>query len=49
MNIIDLHVHSLVSDGSYTPHDLACHAKEVGLSAPAKKEIRPAFCGRDIT
>lgn len=33
MNIIDLHVHSLVSDGSYTPHDLACHAKEVGLSA----------------
>ena len=33
MNIIDLHVHSLVSDGSYTPHDLARHAKEVGLSA----------------
>ena len=33
MNIIDLHVHSLVSDGSYTPHDLALHAKEVGLSA----------------
>lgn len=32
MNIIDLHVHSLVSDGSYTPHDLARHAKEVGLS-----------------
>lgn len=21
MNIIDLHVHSLVSDGSYSPHD----------------------------
>ena len=33
MNIIDLHVHSLVSDGSYTPHDLARHAREVGLSA----------------
>lgn len=33
MKIIDLHVHSLVSDGSYTPHDLAVHAKEVGLSA----------------
>ena len=26
MNIIDLHVHSLVSDGSYSPHDLAVHA-----------------------
>ena len=33
MNIIDLHVHSLVSDGSYSPHDLAVHAREVGLSA----------------
>ena len=33
MNIIDLHVHSLVSDGSYSPHDLAVHAREVGLLA----------------
>ena len=33
MNIIDLHVHSLVSDGSYSPRELAHHAKEVGLSA----------------
>lgn len=33
MNIIDLHVHSLVSDGSYSPHDLAVHARAVGLSA----------------
>ena len=26
MNIIDLHVHSLVSDGSYSPRELAHHA-----------------------
>lgn len=30
---IDLHVHSLVSDGSYMPADLAKLAKESGLSA----------------
>ena len=33
MKKIDLHVHSLVSDGSFTPTELAFHAKEQGLSA----------------
>ncbi len=33
MKKIDLHVHSLVSDGSFTPAELASHAKEQGLSA----------------
>lgn len=33
MKKIDLHVHSLVSDGSFTPSELAVHAKEQGLSA----------------
>ncbi|SHK86135.1 hypothetical protein SAMN05216582_12126 [Selenomonas ruminantium] len=33
MKTIDLHVHSLVSDGSFTPRELAVHAKEQGLSA----------------
>lgn len=33
MKKIDLHVHSLVSDGSFTPADLAVHAKEQGLAA----------------
>ena len=29
----DLHVHSLVSDGSMTPRELAVYAKERGLSS----------------
>ena len=33
MKKIDLHVHSLVSDGSFTPGELAVHAKEQGLAA----------------
>lgn len=33
MKTVDLHVHSIVSDGSYTPDELAVHAHEVGLSA----------------
>lgn len=33
MKRIDLHVHSLVSDGSFSPAELAVHAKEQGLSA----------------
>ena len=33
MKKIDLHVHSLVSDGSFTPGELAVHAKEQGISA----------------
>ena len=33
MNIIDLHVHSLVSDDGFIHHDPSLHAKEVGLSA----------------
>ncbi|MCR5757244.1 MAG: PHP domain-containing protein [Selenomonas sp.] len=33
MKKIDLHVHSLVSDGSFTPAELAFHAKEQGLTA----------------
>jgi len=33
MKKIDLHVHSLVSDGSFTPGELAEHAKEQGLAA----------------
>ena len=31
--IIDLHVHSTESDGTVTPKDLVCAAKEAGLSA----------------
>ena len=33
MKKIDLHVHSLVSDGSFKPGELAEHAKEQGLAA----------------
>ena len=33
MKKIDLHVHSLVSDGSFSPGELAVHAKEQGISA----------------
>lgn len=33
MKKIDLHVHSLVSDGSFSPAELAAHAKAQGLSA----------------
>ena len=33
MNIVDLHVHSTKSDGSYTPSELVEHAIEKGLSA----------------
>ena len=33
MKKIDLHVHSLVSDGSFKPGELAVHAKEQGLAA----------------
>lgn len=32
-NYIDLHTHSLFSDGSYTPKELVSYAKEKGLSA----------------
>lgn len=30
---IDLHMHSLYSDGNYTPSQLATYAKQKGLSA----------------
>jgi len=33
--MIDLHSHSTFSDGSFTPRELAKHAKELGLSALA--------------
>ena len=33
MNYVDLHVHSLVSDGSMRPEEIAVHAAERGLSA----------------
>ena len=33
MKIVDLHVHSIVSDGSFRPEELAKHAKDCGLSA----------------
>ena len=33
MKKIDLHVHSLVSDGSFLPRELAAHAKAQGLAA----------------
>lgn len=33
MNIVDLHVHSTKSDGSYTPAELVSYALEKGLSA----------------
>ncbi len=33
--LIDLHMHSTVSDGTYTPSELVRHAKEKGLSAIA--------------
>ncbi len=35
METIDLHVHSTASDGTLSPHELAVHAKENGLSAIA--------------
>ena len=31
--LIDLHTHSIYSDGSMTPSELVCHAKEEGLCA----------------
>jgi predicted metal-dependent phosphoesterase TrpH len=34
-DLVDLHVHSSVSDGLLTPRDLVRHAKEVGLKAMA--------------
>ena len=33
MKIVDLHVHSRVSDGSFRPEELAKQAKKCGLSA----------------
>ena len=33
MNIVDLHVHSTKSDGSFTPTELVHYAIEKGLSA----------------
>ena len=33
MKYVDLHVHSLVSDGSMRPEEIAVHAAERGLSA----------------
>lgn len=33
MKLIDLHVHSNCSDGTLTPHELVCLAKDQGLSA----------------
>lgn len=33
--MIDLHVHSTVSDGSFTPTEIIRHAKEIGLKAVA--------------
>lgn len=35
MKLIDLHTHSTFSDGSMTPDELVCHAKQHGLSAVA--------------
>lgn len=35
MNLIDLHVHSTVSDGTFTPRELAFYAKAKGLCAIA--------------
>ncbi len=35
MNLIDLHVHSTSSDGTLSPSEIACHAKEIGLTAIA--------------
>lgn len=35
MNLIDLHVHSNVSDGTFTPREVAFYAKAKGLSAIA--------------
>lgn len=35
MKYIDLHVHSNMSDGTLSPHDLVIHAKNAGLSAIA--------------
>lgn len=32
---IDLHIHTAVSDGSYSPRELVQHAKELGLAAVA--------------
>ena len=33
MKLIDLHVHSTISDGSYTPAEVVALAKKKGLSA----------------
>ncbi|MEG0014227.1 MAG: PHP domain-containing protein [Cellulosilyticaceae bacterium] len=35
MNLIDLHVHSTISDGTFTPREVAFYAKAKGLSAIA--------------
>ena len=35
MKHIDLHVHTTASDGTLTPSEAVCHAKELGLSAVA--------------
>ena len=35
MEHIDLHVHTTASDGTMTPSEAVCHAKELGLSAVA--------------
>lgn len=35
MQSIDLHIHSTLSDGSYTPEQIICYAKEKGLCAIA--------------
>ena len=35
MEHIDLHVHTTASDGTLTPSEAVCHAKELGLSAMA--------------
>ena len=35
MKLIDLHVHSTASDGTFTPSEVAIHAKEIGLEVIA--------------
>jgi len=39
MNIVDLHVHSTKSDGTYTPTQLVDYAVEKGLSAFWRKAL----------
>jgi len=33
MEMIDLHIHTIYSDGTYTPEEVVCKAKELGLVA----------------